>query len=216
MSNGLLVRVHAGAAEAPYLERELAAAVGAGSPTSGAFALRFRRGDYATFTPAAGDDPVTQEVRHRIEPLLATPVERETVDVLAAKPLRQRSEFVTKAALLRFDPRPDHESDVEDLLATDAELLDDEPDAPAWYALRMPGGELGLFDVFPTSWARVRHLRRLVRRDLRGWGRSVMGGFPGVHLLDVMAATPGIPRPPGGAPAAAATAEQAVSNAIVG
>src|SRR5690349_18426270 len=77
MSNGLLVRVQAGAAEAPYLERELAAAVAAGSPTSAAFAVRFRRGDYATFTPAAGDDPVTSEVGHRIEPLLATPVERE-------------------------------------------------------------------------------------------------------------------------------------------
>jgi hypothetical protein len=197
MSHGLLVRVHAGSGAAPHLERELAAAVAAGSPTAATFAVRFGRGDYAAFTSAADDDPVTDAVGHRIEPLLEGPVERAAVDVLAATPLRPRSAHVTKAALLTFAPRPDQTAEVEDLLAADAGLAaDDEAEATASYPLRLPGGELGVFDVFPTSWARVRHLRTLVRRDLRGWGRSVVGGFPGVRLLDVVAATPGMPRDP--------------------
>jgi hypothetical protein len=194
MSNGLLVRVHTGAEEAPFLERELAAAVAAGSPTTGAVAVRFRRGDYAAFAPTAEEDPLTASVGHRIEPLLSTPVERDQVDVLAAKPLRVRSEYVRKAALLTFASRPDHEPEVADLLAPEPELLADEMTPTAWYALRLAGGDLGLFDLFPTSWARARHLRELVRRDVGGWGRSILGGFPGVHLLDVVAATPGIPR----------------------
>ena len=194
MSNGLLVRVHTGTEEAPFLERELAAAVAAGSPTTGAVAVRFRRGDYVAFSPLADEDPVTETVGHRIEPLLSTPVERDAIDVVAAKPLRASSDHVTKAALLTFTPRPDHQTEVVDLLAPEPELCDEEVDPTAWYAFRLPDGELGLFDLFPTSWARVRHLRELVRHDVGGWGRSMLGGFPGVHLLDVVAATPGIPR----------------------
>jgi hypothetical protein len=212
MSHGLLVRVHAGSAAAPYLERELAAAVAAGSPRSAAFAVRFRSGDYAAFTPAVDDDPFTPEVGHRIEPLLEAPVARQPVEVLASTPLRARSDHITKASLLTFAPRPERGPDVADLLATDAARTED--DATASYALRMPGGELGLFDVFPTSWARLRHLRDLVRSDLRRWGASVVGGFPGVHLLDVVAATPGIPHPPMADPESAAA--HAVSNAVVG
>ena len=192
MSNGLLVRVHTGSEEAPFLERELAAAVAAGSPTTASVAVRFRRGDYAAFAPLAGEDPVTDSVGHRIEPLLATPVEREPIDVLAAKPLRPQCEHVTKAALLTFTTSAAHETEVEDLLAPEPALCEEDVSPTAWYAFRLPNGELGLFDLFPTSWARVRHLRELVRHDVGGWGRSILGGFPGVHLLDVVAATPGI------------------------
>jgi hypothetical protein len=194
MSNdGLLLRVHAGSEEAPFLERELAAAVAAGSPTTGAVALRFRRGDYTAFAPRAAEDPLTDSVGHRIEPLLSTPVEREPVDVLAAKPLQPHSEYVTKAALLTFPAGAELEPQVEDLVGPEPAPLE-EVSPTAWYAFRRPDGEVTLFDLFPTSWARVRHLRELVRRDVGGWGRSMLGGFPGVHLLDVVAATPGVPQ----------------------
>jgi hypothetical protein len=216
MSNGLLVRVHAGSEEAPFLERELAAAVAAGSPTTGSVAVRFRRGDYAAFAPMAAEDPLTETVGQRIEPLLSTPVEREAVDVLAAKPLRPQSEWVTKAALLTFAHGPEHDPCLEDLLAPEPELREEECTPTAWYAFQLPDGGLGLFDLFPTSWARVRHLRELVRHDVGGWGRSLLGGFPGLHLLDVVAATPGIRQSERAAPGgpAARAAEQAAKDAM--
>ncbi len=194
MSNGLLVRVHADSVGAPHLERELAAAVAAGSPTTASFAVRFGRRDYATFSATVEDDPLTDGVGRRIQPLLATPVERESVDVLAAKPLEARSAYVTKGLLMTFPPRRDHESDVEDFLSEAQPMVEEEGGTTAWYALRMPTGEYGTFDVFPSSWARLRHLSGRVPRELLGRGRSMLAGIPSVHLLDVVAATPGIPR----------------------
>jgi hypothetical protein len=193
MTDGVMVRVSAGAAEAPYLERELAAAVAAGSPTTASFAVRFGRGDYAAFAATATEDPVTDQVGRRIEPLLATPVLREAVDVLAVKPLCARSEVVTKGVLLTFNAKPDHEPAVEDFLSAARPIAEEEGGTTAWYALRMADGGFGIFDVFPSSLARLRHLTGRVPRELLTRGRSLLGGFPKVHLLDVVAATPGIP-----------------------
>jgi hypothetical protein len=192
MSNGLMVRVSAGSGEAPFLERELAAAVAAGSPTTASFAVRLGRGQYATFG-APAEDPLTEEVRHRIEPLLASPAQGEAIEVLGAKPLQQRSAHVTKGLLLTFTSQPDKEPQVEDLLTAAQPVAEQEGGTTAWYALRMADGRYGIFDVFPDSLARLRHLTGQIPRQLLGRGRGLLGGFPRLQLLDVVAATPGIP-----------------------
>ena len=190
MSDGLMIRVEAERADERRLERELAAAVAAGTPTTASYAMRFGPGDFGTFAAEQSDDPLTDVVLDRIKPLLSAPAEEEPVRVLASKPLRPRSAVVTKGLLLTFAAKYDHEAEVEELLVQAQPMAEEEPGTTAWYALQMANGDYGIFDVFPDRWARLRHLTGGIPRQLVRRGLGLMGSVPQTHLFDVVAATP--------------------------
>lgn len=191
MSDGMMTRVGAERTEERLLARELAAAVAATSPTTATYAVRFGRGDFGTFAAEPEDDPLTEEVRQRIAPLLSATPEEEPVRILASKPLQQTSAYVTKGLLLTFTATPDHEPEVEALLMDAQPEATAEEGTAAWYALRMANGDFGIFDVFPNRRSRLRHMTGGIPLELAKRARGDLGGMPQTRFFDVVAATPG-------------------------
>ena len=150
----------------------------AGSPTTASFAVRFGRGDFGTFAAEPGDDPLTDEVRQRIAPLLSATPEEEPVRILASKPLCQTSAYVTKGLLLTFTAKPDHEPEVEALLMDAQPMATAEEGTAAWYALRMANGDYGIFDVFPNRRSRLRHITGSIPLQLAKRARGDVGEHP--------------------------------------
>ena len=158
MTDGLMVRVGAERTEERLLARELAAAVAAGSPTTRPTPCASVRGTSARSAAEPGGRPADRRGARADRPAPVGRAEEEPVRILASKPLRQTSAYVTKGLLLTFTAKPDHEPEVEAILMDAQPMAAAEEGTAAWYALRMANGDYGIFDVFPNRRSRLRHI----------------------------------------------------------
>jgi hypothetical protein len=62
-----------------------------------------------------------------------------------------------------------------------------EEETIAWFAIRLPTGEYGIFDVFPDNGARLKHLVGRIPQELTKHALSLLGSFPDMELLQVTA-----------------------------
>lgn len=166
------------------------------SATRAWFALRFGRGEYGifdAFPDEAGRDAhlggaVAAGLMARADELLAQPPRIERVEVLASKlPTGMTATADAKGLLLSFRAKSGHDTQVEQFLRDARTFVMDEPGTTAWFAIRLPNGDHGIFDVFPDNGARFSHLTGHVPRELGKHALSLLGSMPEMHMLNVLA-----------------------------
>jgi quinol monooxygenase YgiN len=198
MSSGLLVRMHAKNGKEAAVEDFLHSAlplVQDEPSTTAWFAVRFGRGEYGIFDvfpdDAARDahlaGPVAAELKRRAGDLFDAPPRIQKLEVLADKipvvsPLPD-----TKGLLLTFKAKAGREQEVEEFLHLARELVNDEHNTTAWFAMRTEDGQYGIFDVFPSNEGRFLHLVGQVPRELAKHALSLLGSMPDLEMLNVEA-----------------------------
>ena len=204
VTQGLLVRLEArhGRDREVQAFLESAVALVEGEPATTAwFAVRFGRSEYGifdVFPDEAGRDahlagPVAAALEEQVKELFAEPPRIQRASILAHKvPDARLAEPVTKGLLLTFKAKSGHEQDVEQFLRNAESLVMDESGTTAWFALRLDGGDYGIFDVFPDNSTRFAHLVGHVPRELAKHARTLLGGMPDMHMLDILADKVGV------------------------
>ena len=93
---------------------------------------------------------------------------------------------VTKGLLVRIEANPGREADVEEFLNSGLELVLEEPDTTAWFAIQLGPSTYGIFDVFPDDDGRDAHLNGKVAEALMQ-NAGDLYGQPTLEKLDVLA-----------------------------
>ncbi|MCU7548749.1 hypothetical protein OCK74_06450 [Chitinophagaceae bacterium LB-8] len=160
------------------------------------FAIRFGRSEYGIFDvfpdeasrDAHLNGAVAKALIQKADELLAMPLDIQKLDVLASKlPAQPLSEPNTKGILLTFKAKTGHEQEAVQFLKDAQPLAMEEEQTTAWFAIALPGGEYGIFDVFPDNGARLKHLTGHIPRELTKHAFSLLGSFPEMDLLKITA-----------------------------
>lgn len=93
---------------------------------------------------------------------------------------------VTKGLLVRIEVKEGREADVEAFLNGGLDLVLDEPDTTAWFAIRLGPTTYGIFDVFGDDGGRDAHLNGKVAEALMA-NAGELYGDPAIEKLDVLA-----------------------------
>lgn len=198
-TKGLLVRLEAKHGKDDAVEEFLSAAlplVRQEAGTKAWFAVRFGRSEYGIvdFFPdeasreAHLNGAVASALLQKAADLFATSPHIQKVEVLASKlPSQPPAEPNTKGLLLTFKAKEGHEQEVVQFLQDAQPLALAEEETIAWFAIRLPTGEYGIFDVFPDNGARLKHLAGRIPQELTKHALSLLGSFPDMELLQVTA-----------------------------
>jgi quinol monooxygenase YgiN len=195
---GLLVHLEAKHGKSPDLEAFITGALPLARQepaTTAWFAIRFGRHDYGifdVFPDDAGRDahlngPIAKALMARAGELLETPPRIRRLDVLAEKLPASPPAEVHKGLLLTFKAKEGAQSKVADFLKSAQPLVAAEPETLAWFAIHLEDGPYGIFDVFAGNGGRFAHLTGKVPLELTKHAPSLLGSFPDVDMLDVLA-----------------------------
>jgi quinol monooxygenase YgiN len=195
MDQGLLVRMHAKRGKESAVEALLQSALATlneAETTVASFVVRFGRREYGIFKVFRDDDAREAHLRGpaaalqaRTAELFETAPALRKFEVLAEKLPVVSTNSDTKAVLLTFKPRAGHEQEVEDFLHYAKELVLNERNTTAWFALHAEDGAYGIFDVFPGHEDRFMHLVGHVPRELAKQAFSLLGSVPNLEMMNV-------------------------------
>lgn len=158
------------------------------------FAVRFGRRDYGIFEVFPDDaareaylsGPFTA-LQARADELLDTPPTIRKFEILAEKLPVVSTTSDTKAVMLTFKAKAGRENDAEVFLRYAKELVLNERNTTAWFALHSEDGEYGIFDSFPGHEDRFMHLIGHVPRELAKQAFSILGSVPNLEMMHVQA-----------------------------
>jgi quinol monooxygenase YgiN len=89
--------------------------------------------------------------------------------------------------LVRLEAQPGKEAEVADFLAGALDLVRQEPQTAAWYAIRMGPTTFGIFDTFADDSGRQAHLGGAVASALMENAPSLLAEDPVIEQIDVLA-----------------------------
>lgn len=95
---------------------------------------------------------------------------------------------VTVALLVPLKAKPGKEEDVASFLEGGLQLVEDEPDTTAWFAIRLGTSEFAIFDAFPHDSGRQAHLTGRVAEALMAQASELLAEPPDIRSADVIAA----------------------------
>lgn len=197
---GLLVRFEAIRGKETEVEaflRDAEALVREEPGTAAWFAVRFGRSEFGifdAFRDAAARDAhlngaVAKELFGQVGNIVHENPTIQKVELLAEKwPAAPPAAQVRKAILLTLKSQEGHAADIEKFLLDGKPIVDEEPDTIAWFAFKIDADHYAIFDVFPDNGGRFAHLTGHVPRELAKQALTLLGGFPDLELLDVLAA----------------------------
>jgi quinol monooxygenase YgiN len=87
-----------------------------------------------------------------------------------------------------LDAKPGKEEEVETFLRAALELVNEESETTAWFAIRMGPAKFGIFDVFADESGRQAHLSGKVAAALMAKAPELFAQAPHIQRLDVIAA----------------------------
>lgn len=197
MSQGLLVRMHAKRGKESDVEALLQSALATlneQDSTTASFAVRFGGREYGIFKVFPDDGArdahlagPAAALQARTGELFEAPPAIKKFEILAEKLPVVSTDSDTKAVLLTFKPKAGHEHEVEDFLHYAKELVLNERNTTAWFALHAEDGAYGIFDVFPGYEDRFIHLVGHVPRELAKQAFSLLGSMPNLEMMNVQA-----------------------------
>lgn len=197
MGQGVLLRMHAKRGKEGAVEGLLASALATLNEEHGtiaSFAVRFGRREFGIFKVFPDDESreahlagPAAALQARTDELFETTPEIRKFAVLAEKLPVITTTSDTKAVLLTFKPKAGHEHEVEDFLHYAKQLVLNERNTTAWFALHAEDGAYGIFDVFPGYEDRFMHLIGHVPRELAKQAFSLLGSVPNLEMMNVHA-----------------------------
>ena len=198
-TKGLLVRLEAKHGKDDEVEGFLSSVLPLVQQEAGTkawFAVRFGRSEYGIvdfFPDEASRDAhlngaVAGALMQKADELFEISPEIQKIEILASKlPSQAPAEPNTKGLLLTFKAKEGHEQEVVQFLKDAQPLVMAEEETIAWFAIRLPNDEYGIFDVFPDNGARMKHLVGRIPQELTKHALSLLGSFPDMDLLKVTA-----------------------------
>jgi quinol monooxygenase YgiN len=94
---------------------------------------------------------------------------------------------VTVGLLVRIEAKEGKEADVASLLRSALEIVEDEPETTAWFAIRFDPSTFGIFDAFPSDDGRQDHLGGRVAAALMAKAPELLKRPPIIEHVDVLA-----------------------------
>ncbi|MGY5007354.1 putative quinol monooxygenase [Streptomyces sp. 900105755] len=85
------------------------------------------------------------------------------------------------------EAKPGKEEEVADFLRRGLDLVQEEPDTVAWFAVRLSATAFAIFDAFPTDSARQTHLNGRLGKALMERAGELFAQPPSIERLDVLA-----------------------------
>lgn len=198
-TKGLLVRLEAKHGKDDEVEDFLSSAlplVRLEAGTKAWFAVRFGRSEYGIvdFFPdeesrdAHLNGAVASALLQKADELFENSPDIQKIEVLASKlPSQPPAQPDTKGLLLTFKAKEGHEQEVIQFLKDAQPLAMAEEKTVAWFAIRLPNDEYGIFDVFPDNGARMTHLVGRIPQELTKHALSLLGSFPDMDLIKITA-----------------------------
>ena len=95
---------------------------------------------------------------------------------------------VTVGLLVPLKAKPGKEEDVVSFLEGGLQLVEEEPDTTAWFAIRLGPSEFAIFDAFPHDSGRQSHLTGRVAEALMAQASELFAEPPEIRSADVIAA----------------------------
>lgn len=199
ITKGLLVRLEVKHGKDHEVEAFLSSALPLVQQEAGTkawFAVRFGRSEYGIvdfFPDDASRDAhlngaVAGALMQKADELFETAPDIQKIEVLASKlPSQLPVKPDTKGLLLTFKSKEGHEQEVVQFLKDAQPLAMAEEETIAWFAIHLPNGEYGIFDVFPDNGARIKHLVGRIPQELTKHALSLLGNFPDMDMLKVTA-----------------------------
>ena len=96
--------------------------------------------------------------------------------------------MVTVGLLVHLKAKSDKIADVERFLEGGLDIVNEEPDTIAWFAIKMGPRSYGIFDVFPSDEGRQAHLEGRVAEALMAQASDLFSEPPDIGQIDVLAA----------------------------
>jgi len=96
--------------------------------------------------------------------------------------------MVTVGLLVRLEAKSDKIADVERFLEGGLDIVNEEPDTIAWFAIKMGPRSYGIFDAFPSDEGRQAHLEGRVAEALMAQASDLFSAPPDIGQIDVLAA----------------------------
>ena len=96
--------------------------------------------------------------------------------------------MVTVGLFVRLESKPGKEAEVEAFLRGGLEIVEQEPDTVAWFAIRVGPSTFGIFDTFPNESGRQAHLAGRVAAALMAKAPDLFATSPTIDRVDVLAA----------------------------
>jgi quinol monooxygenase YgiN len=96
-------------------------------------------------------------------------------------------EMVTVGLLVRLEAKPGKEAELQSFLEGGLEIVEQEPETTAWFAIRLGPSEFGIFDVFPDDSGRQAHLSGAVAAALIKRADELLASPPDIQNVDVLA-----------------------------
>ena len=91
------------------------------------------------------------------------------------------------ALLVTLHSKPGKEKEVEDFLKGGLQLVEQEPDTKAWYALKISEGKYGIFDSFNDEKGRDAHLSGKVAEALMAQAPHLFSIAPTIEKVELLA-----------------------------
>ena len=96
--------------------------------------------------------------------------------------------MIRTGLFVRMEAKPGKGDEVETFLRGGRDIVEEEPNTIAWFALRMGPTTFGIFDVFPDDASRQAHLSGKVALALMEKAPDLFVVKPAIERLDVLAA----------------------------
>jgi quinol monooxygenase YgiN len=95
--------------------------------------------------------------------------------------------MVTTGLLVTLEAEPGKEAELEAFLHSGLDIVQQEHDTTAWFALRMGPSKFGIFDAFPNEAGRQAHLSGQVAKALMAKASQLLAKPPEIEKVDVLA-----------------------------
>lgn len=96
--------------------------------------------------------------------------------------------MVKVGLFVRLEAKPGKEAELEEFLKSGLALVEEEPETPVWFAIRMDKSTFGIFDAFADEPGRQAHLNGKVAAALMTKGPELLAKMPVIEKIDVLAA----------------------------
>jgi quinol monooxygenase YgiN len=96
--------------------------------------------------------------------------------------------MVTVALFVRLEAKPGKETEVSQFLQSGLQIVQQEPETTAWFALQMGPSTFAIFDAFPGDAGRQAHLTGRLAAMLMARASELLAKPPAIEQISVLAA----------------------------